>query len=361
MSGTKSISIGQSDTDKQILNDFSALATAMQEGKMDEVDRLMAVEEEPKEPIETPEEEDKAPDPEPETPEEEPSKEETLEEEPSKDEEEVPQKPEKADVKESKGAAKAAPADKQDETLEELKQRLHRAQSDAGRVPYLQRELAVLQRELRAQRARATEDASDGKTAKTVGRIDDVELDPETKEKIGALRDIDPVMADALERSTKAAIFHSNSRVDHAVTTLTEEDQRADDERFYIEQKAILSSRVPQADAIFASPEWKQWKESLTPGYRAIAESPYANEVEQAIRAFAADMQRLNGGQATLVQEQEEIPAALENKEVKETRERKISGAAEAKAPAAKVTKQLDENAVFEEFYKDIGKRDHIL
>lgn len=358
--GTKTENQSQSDTDKQDLNEFNALATAMQAGNMDEVNRLMAVEDKVEEPEIAPEEEE-TPTPEDDSVEEE-APEEEVEETPEETDEDdkTPEDPAKG-AKDTKVAAKAATPDKIDTELEELKQKLHRAQSDAGRVPYLQRQLTELQRELRAQRARATEDASQGKKPTTVGRIEDVELDPETQEKIDNLRTIDPVMADALERSTKASIFHSNSRVEHAVTTLTEEDQRAEDQRFYIEQKSILTQRVPQADQIFASPEWSQWKEMLTPGQRALAESAYANEVEQAIYAFAQDMKRLNGQPAASTQTEQPEPPVQEVTEVEKARERKKSGAVESKTPTARTTKPFDEQAIFEQFYNDIGKKDNIL
>lgn len=352
--GTKDENQSQSGTDKPELNEFDALATAMQEGKMDEVNRLMAVEPQSDEAKDPPEKVESTP------AEEESKDEETQTEDESKSDDQT------QDSEKSKEAATAASNSSKDtETLEELRQRLHRAQSDAGRVPYLQRQLEQLRREIRAAKARGSEDATDSKKSTTPSSINDVVLDSETQKHIDDLREADPVLAATIERATKAAIFNANSyaanKVDHAVTTMTDEEQRAEDERFYVEQKSILAQRVPQHEQIFATPEWSEWKSRLTPGQRAMAESSYANEVEQAIYAFAADMQRYQGTQQaaapTQTNEQEKPKS-----EVQQERERKVSQAAETKAPAAKATKpELDDKAYFDQVYNEIGKKEHIL
>lgn len=353
--GTNQKNDGLSGTDKPEVNEFDALATAMQEGKMDEVNRLMAVEPQSEE-AETPpvEEETPAAD-----------EDESKEEEPStpEDDSKSDDKPEPPKEKSEEAAPAASTSSKDTETLEELRQRLHRAQSDAGRVPYLQRQLEELRREIRAAKARGSDSATQGTKTAPSGNINDVVLDPETQKHIDDLKEIDPVLAATIERSTKAAIFASSSKVDQAVTTLTEEEQRAEDERFYIEQKSILAQRIPNHEAIFATPEWAEWKSRLTPGQRNLAESAYANEVEQAIYAFAADMQRMNNRPAAAAPTQTTTDEKEQSNhsEVKEARDRKVSQAAETKAPAAKTTTQLDEKAYFEQMYKEIGKKEHLL
>jgi hypothetical protein len=352
--GTNEKNDGQSGTDKPEVNEFDALATAMQEGKLDEVNRLMAVEPKSEE-AETPpvEEENPAADD---------QKSEEEEKSTPKDDSKSDEKPDTNKEKSEEAAPAASTSSKDTETLEELRQRLHRAQSDAGRVPYLQRQLEELRREIRAAKARGSENATQGTKAAPAGNINDVVLDPETQKHIDDLKEIDPVLAATIERSTKAAIFASSSKVDHAVTTMTEEEQKADDERFYVEQKSLLAQRIPNHEAIFATPEWAEWKSRLTPGQRNLAESAYANEVEQAIYAFAADMQRMNPRPAAAAQTQATDEKEQEkHSEVKEARERKVSQAAETKAPAAKTTTQLDEKAYFDQMYNEIGKKEHLL
>jgi hypothetical protein len=363
VNGTNQENKSQSGTDKQEINTFDALATAMQDGKMEEVERLMALETPTDKTESTPDPEEKEESAEEEDAEEEEENQETEDSSEDKGESGTETKVDEPEKKSKEAAKTAASPSKDAETLEELKQKLHRAQSDAGRVPYLQRQLEELRREIRATKARSTEDATQGNKASSVKRVEDIKLDPETQQNIDALKEADPVLAATIERTTKAAIFAAQSSVDHAVTTFTDEDQKAEDDRFYVEQKAILIERIPQADAIFATPEWRNWKEQLTPGQKALAESPYANEVEQAIYAFAADMQRYQSANAAATsdtKQKEEVPPVQES-EVKQAREKKLNQAAGAKAPAAKKTSELDEQAYFEQMYNEIGKRDHIL
>lgn len=364
--GTKQTDNGQKDHVESEVNDFDAIAKALSEGNDDDLGRLMAAEDKPEddpEASEVPEKVEESAESEDTDAEEEDSsddKEDKPESKVTKGEEVPATKVETKDNKEAAPAASTANVE-----LEDLKAKLHRAQSDAGRVPYLQRQLADLQRQLRAEKARDAADDKRGKPAST--KVEDVELDEETQQSINDLKEIDPVLAKTLERGIKAALTAANRKVDHVVTTFTEEDQRMADEQFISEQIGILSQRVPQYQQIFASPEWRAWKDTLTPGQRALAESSYANEVEQAIYAFAAEMQRVHGQQtqtqtaAPSKTEDATPPVQQEKNPVKEARDHRMATAAATKNPAAKQTKELDDKAVFEEFYKNIQKENHLL
>jgi hypothetical protein len=244
--------------------------------------------------------------------------------------------------------------------VEEMKRELHKLRSEVGRVPFLQRRLAEMEREDRANKARTFDDSTPGTGKKpTPAELKDVVLDEETQQQIDDLKEIDPVIAKTLERIAKAAVFSSQQHVNHAVTSLTDSEREAEDYRFVMEQKAQLLEVIPQADAVFASPEWKQWKDSLTPGRRAIAESSYAVEVEQAIRAFAADMQKLNGTTAPNTT-QVTTQVTPENKEVIEARARKMKDSVPVKSSAAKAVSVLDEDAYFKEQYEKVMKANHL-
>jgi hypothetical protein len=54
-------------------------------------------------------------------------------------------------------------------------------------------------------------------------------------------------------------------------------------------------------------------------------------------------------------------PVVQEKNAIKEARQHRMVTAAEAKTPAAKQTKELDDKALFEEFYNKIGKESNIL
>ena len=335
---------GLSDTGDTANDDFSAISSALASGDTENLDKLMSkTATEVQEEVDTNQE---VPDTE---------VDENAESGKPDDEGKVPDKDTSVATTEAAPAASTAPAV---EDVEAIKQELHRYRSDAGRVPHMQRRMAELERELRAYKARTTEGSNDGKT--TVGSSVDpksVVLDEETQRTIDEFKETDPALAKALERVARSAIAAANSRVDTAVTTLTQSEQEAEDYRFYMEQKTELLRVVPQAEQIFATPEWKAWKERLTPGQRAMAESAYATDVSQAIYAFAADMQRLQtNAQAA--------PAAVttppEKSEVAEARERKAASV-ETKNTSPKQTADFDAEAYFREQYRKAGKESHIL
>lgn len=335
-------------TNKTLAGNFTSLSKALESGDHEAIEKIMAEEEAPEQEEEELKEEQ-----------------EVLPEEKEEEEEEVSEPSEKDSEKsgeeEEEAASAASTADEEKETPAEktareieLEKELQRLRSDAGRVPYIQRRMAELEREVRAYKARESQ-TTQGKAKPT-----DVELDEDTRKEIEALREVDPVMARTLERIAKAAISTAASKVDNVVTTFTQAEQEEDDYKFLMEQKSILVEKIPQADDIFASNEWREWKETLTPNQRAFAESSYAVEVEQAIYAFAAAMQAKQGA----VQTNTAPPATAappEPSKVSEARERKTKAAAGVSAPAARKAVELDPDDYFKEMYKQIGKSSHIL
>lgn len=245
--------------------------------------------------------------------------------------------------------------------IEELRQQNHRYSSDAGRVPYLQRRLAELERQARAPTARQVNQSPDGKTAATPADLSTIELDPEMQKELDDLKDIDPVMAKALERSHKMAILTAQRRAEAMFNERDQVQTEIEDERFYLEQKAELDHMIPQNTQIFRSPEWQEWKAGLTPGQRALAESGYAKEVAQAIYAFAADMKARYGSNEEAAPEKKENTTPEANSQVAEERARKAATSPEVKSTAAKAGSELDEEQLFREMYKKIGKETHIL
>lgn len=366
MSGTFNEKDGLSDNEKLNEPSMEELADAIQKGDVDSLDRLMAVEKtesednkNPKEPESAETEEEPTEKEEPEEAEAEPVKED------EKGEEESEEEPEASTPEAATTAASPANQAQVDE-IEALKKELHRYKSDAGRVPHMQRRMAELERELRAVKARNPDNPDASKSAQV--DVNSVELDEETKAQIEELRAIDPVYAKTVERAAKAAIAAASSRFQNSFDTYVSEEQRAEDERFYIEQKALLTEMIPRHEEIFATPEWKQWKESLSPGKRAMAESAYADEVAQAIYAFAADMQRYQQAHAQAPQQQPAAPAtpsqstpSAEESEVHKARQNKIAKAAGVPNTAAKKTQEFDPEKVFEQAYNDIVKTNHIV
>lgn len=274
---------------------------------------------------------------------------------------EEPQEIVEGNTDEAATPAASTAADTEVNETEQLKQEIHRLKSDAGRVPYLQRRMQELERELRATKARTV-------TATTSGDQSPAALPDKVKQRIEALREIDPDLADTLE-AMHTSLAQEARGAKAAVETLVQHDEEAAERQFFEEQRTLLLRDVPQADAIFATPEWKQWKENLTPGRRALTESGYAEEMVQAIYAFAADMKRLHGNTApastSVVHSEGGDPNTTStatqpvNNIVQESRARKVQVAAEIKSPAAKASVAFDADAAFKEMYakalKDMG------
>lgn len=340
---------------KNTAKDFDAISRALEKGDTEELDRLMAVADEAPEN----DEEDKEPEV-PEVEDTDSTEEKVPEEDDANESEDSPTEVDDGDSTKdgedpTEAAVTAASTVTNTEREKELERELQRVKSDAGRVPFIQRRMAELERELRAYKAREAQP-----TPGTGGtNAASVELDPETQREIDELREVDPVMAKTLERVAKAALAAASSRVDQVVTTFTQADQEAEDYRFLSEQKAELLREIPQADQIFATPEWSRWKDTLTPGQRAMAESAYATDVKQAIYAFAAAMQAAQGRPAQPAPAVQQPDPAAEK--VKQARNQKVAKSADVSAATARRTVELDEAAFFEEAYNKVGKDNHIL
>lgn len=254
----------------------------------------------------------------------------------------------------------AAPVAASSSTTEEdvipiPKQELHRLKSDAGRTASLQRRMQEMDQELRALKARAaTAEAS------TSGAQSDAAPIPDAiKRRIEALRDIDPELADTLEAMHTNLASEARS-AKQAVVAVTQHDQEQAEYNFYMEQKTRLLEAVPQAEQVFATPAWKQWKESQTPGMRALTESGYAEDMVKAIYTFVSDMRQMYGQPATQSQVASEGGDPITNQSpvtqqannpILENRARKVQVAAEVRSPAAKASVAFDEDTAFKEAY----------
>lgn len=339
----------------------TALNKAVHDGNLEEIDRLMAVETQPKE--ETPEEDTPA-DPQEEVApaEKDPDDKTNVEPSPDKTVEEEEQKDEAADQPD----AASTPDEGKDDTVDvqALTAELHRLRSDVGRMPYLRRRTQELERELRDLKLNRTAASPDANAAPNNA----TKAIPESLQKrLNALKDIDPDLAETLEETINAlrteAATHANTVVKEVVEA---EDERAD-EAFLQEQYQLLVSQVPQAPEIFRSTEWKTWKEGLTPARRAFASSIYADEVSIAIQAFLNDMQarvQQNGtpAQVTTQPPQVDPEATPVVSKVQEARNRKMSTAAgtPTSVAAKSGSVQLSEEQQFSEFYKKVQKDNHL-
>ena len=258
------------------------------------------------------------------------------------------------EVKESAASTPEVVKVEENET-EALKRELHKLKSDAGRVPHMQSRLKELERELR-----------EVKLSHSVGSVDPadpskVEVPTNIKKKIEDLREVDPALADLLEDMTKALRSETHETAGRLVSTITESEREYDEQRTISEQYNQLVSEVAWAPQAFKSQEWKDWKDTLTPGKRAMAESMYADDVKIALGEFAGYM-RARQGSATSAQQAPARPVVDEEAErIKQERARKLATGSTTKAPTAKASAPpLDEEALFREAYERIQKENHL-
>lgn len=262
------------------------------------------------------------------------------------------------DVKEP-AASTPEPVKQEENETESLKRELHKLKSDAGRVPHMQSRMKELERELR-----------EVKLSRSVGVIDPtdpekikaVEVPANLKKKIEDLRDVDPALADLLEDMTKALRSETQETAGRLVSTITETEREYDEQRVVEDQYTQLVSEVPWAPQAFKSQEWKQWKDNLTPGRRAMAESMYADDVKIALNAFAQDMQARQGNATSVTQVPTPHVVDEEAERIKQNRERKLSTSTAVKGTAAKSsTPPLDEEALFREAFERTQKENHLI
>lgn len=327
--------------DEQIDNDaaFSAIAEAMTAGNYGELDRLMAVEDPEKK-------EDKAAD-----------------DQATDSVDEKDQSTKVDDVVDDATKKETAPAvstgTPNSDALAAMQAELHRLRSEVGRVNHLQRTVHELQRQTQAPKT--TEQIPASKTK---------ELPEDLQKRITALKEVDPEMAETFEVFAKTLAQQTEQETSSVRQTFEERQREAEEAQFWQAQKQELYKLVPRCDDVFAMPEWTEWKESLTPGQRGMAESAYAPDVATAINAFAHHMVARQGGHQVSASatagggdpKQTQVDTHDDSNEaVNDARTRKVAAAAGVKSSAAKKESTLDEKAFFEEMYNKIGKENHIL
>lgn len=326
---------------------FKDVVAALESGASADLDRLMAVEQ-----VEETEEEEKQP--------EQVTPDATVNEDDSS--QQVPEKTETS-------TDTANPAvSKELSEVDQLKLELHRLKSDAGRVPALQRQLSQLQSELRAAQARSSSGNDNRKTDK------DVELPESLKRKLESLREIDPEVASTMEEMYRATAGKQPEEKPEDIrqSIMQEIEARREEEealRFQQEQLNILGQYVPRYAEVFALPQWRQWKDSLTPGQRAMAESPYAQDVITAINAFGQHMQAtMNNNQGNVQNSQAASSGggdpnantnavASGNSQVTDARHRKVEASPTVRSTAAKAETTVDSSQLFREEYDRIAKQ----
>jgi len=225
-----------------------------------------------------------------------------------------------------------------EETVESLKKQLeearnvdHRLKSDAGRVPGLQRKLAELDKKLQemAERSAATNENGD-----------DASNDAFDNEHLAIIRETDPTLAAAIQKSISSAMRSAQRSSVDAARVVTETFRQEEEEASLRYEWDILVHEAPEAPEIFRSPEWDEWKQTISPSMRQMAESAVADDVLIAIDRFNKAT-----GRSQVV-----TPSP-----VQEARERKLKtrtpGSEGPSSPSGNFT---DPEAYFNKLYKDL-------
>lgn len=254
--------------------------------------------------------------------------------------------------------AKTDPPALTPEQVNLLLQKVHRLESDVGRVGHLQSEISKLSRELKKTKAEAAKAA----------KPEESEEQRKFRERIKALKEIDPEQAETLswlEEQTRKAQQSQKSN----------EEPEDDAEEIEVLQKQELQKAVrivesvhPDAVAIFRHPTWKTWKASLSPDKLDWAESDEPGKVITALHAFKSDM----AAATKTAQQPPEVKGGDPDKtaskaadegtddKVSQARERKLQDNGSSRNTPIKSKGAVDQDALFSEMYNDILKKNHI-
>lgn len=229
----------------------------------------------------------------------------------------------------------------------------HKIRSDEGRVPALQRQNEELKRKLQAPRPSDEAAQKPSATSKSNSTLD---------AKIAAIREVDPMLADALVsiKDEVAAPIREEvlQRTDHIANELRQKETQ---ELWNRENERLLAA-VPQAHEVFKNPQYREWKALQSEGVVNLAESMYADDVLVAFEKFAKDMARRNPQLATApATHAPATPASVPQNNVALERERKLRAAAPSTVSGvAKGGDGLpqDEEALFKYYQDKIRKQE---
>lgn len=225
--------------------------------------------------------------------------------------------------------------------LASLKQELHRAKSDAGRLPHMQRRVQELERELTKLRTPASKPDND-------------EVIPaKLKERIERLKEIDPDLAELIETSHSENAAATRELAAAYERSIKLQQEREEAEYVSREYDKVISA-VPEAEEVFRSPEWSRWVGMLSPNHRAMAESSDANEVLTALAAFKVDATNYFGGYKwgdTTTTSKPEPQVSPSVRAAENSRANRLASSATVKPAAARATTELDLEDLFKQAF----------
>ena len=222
--------------------------------------------------------------------------------------------------------------------LEEARTAQHRLKSDAGRVPGLQRKLAELDKRLQEMAEKSA------KTTDEDGDSDASLQDAFKNEHFELIKETDPTLAAALQAILGDAFRASKKESVQAAREVTNTFREVEEEEALRTEWDKLVEVAPEAPEIFKSPEWSQYKNTLTPAQRALAESGFADDVLVAIERY----NRFIGKEETVKQ----------TAHVTEERERKLKTKTPGSHSVSPAKREADDpNALFHSIYEELRKQ----
>lgn len=240
------------------------------------------------------------------------------------------------------------------EQITALQNRLHKLESDNGRVNHLQSELARLRKELKTVK-KAPAQAAEPQVSEEQRKF---------QERVEALRKIDPDTAETLELLNKQLLAQQKAaQPKDEIEEVDDEDRLADEKlRRDIE---IVESVHPDALPVFQSNQWQQWKATLQPEQLAWAQSSEPGKVIVALNAFKNAMAQKQTPQAPAPVTPPVVPdtPAIDdetNKKIQAERDRKLQEGGGTRNTPIKGSPTVDPDALFKEYYEKIQKDNHI-
>ncbi|UFK09594.1 hypothetical protein [Xanthomonas phage DES1] len=245
--------------------------------------------------------------------------------------------------------------DQEPEALKQLREQLAKVQkenqslkSQAGRVPFVQRQVSELTKKL--------EELS--KHSSTPSNLPSAKLAPKLQEKLKAISETDPELAKVIAESIAAATDEvaSDNMLRHQETLSLLRDTHLEEQK-QAELSALLDE-YPNAPEVFASADWKSWKQSQSEAVRSLASSGFARDVSLAFEMYAKDMMARHPELAVKV----ESPAVAAKNEqaakVAEVREQRKASSTNVRTPSApaKVNLPDDPELLFKQMYAQINK-----
>src|SRR5690606_8914371 len=216
------------------------------------------------------------------TPENDDSPEETGDEDEGKEgEEEEEENPEKPASSESDDPQ--AEIQKLREQLKEAEQRQLDLKRNAGRVPFLQSQLTKLEKKI-------------SEIASQPASIDRTKRAQKIKSVLKNLEETDPHLASTLETALLELEDDLRNEFTRGNTEVFKTLHESQQEEFLAEQAAVMDDYFPRWREVVQTPQWEKWVSTLSPGRKAMALSPHADELWEAMQHFGADMQRAAGG-----------------------------------------------------------------